>query len=64
MLKFRKCVMEHFPVRSCVQIISLFPTMFKDIAAKIKLEKTKCSCCINYGLVPCSKEQLEKCSII
>lgn len=56
--------MGHFPLCSCAQIISLFSAMFKEIFAKMKLEKTKCSYCINYGLAPYIKEQLEKRSII
>ena len=57
-----KCVMGHFPFRSCAQVNSLFSVMFKDsqIAAKMKFGKTKCSYFINFGLAPYIKEQLEK----
>ena len=55
-----KCVLSGFSFRSCLNLNSLFQTMFGDseIAKSFKMSKTKCAYLINFGLAPNFKDIL------
>ena len=55
-----KVLISHLSYRSCLNLNSLFATMFPDslIAKSFKLSKTKCTYYVVYGLAPHLKELL------
>ena len=55
-----KTVLSRFSFRSCLNLNSLFGTMFEDseIAKSFKMSKTKCAYVINVGIAPNFKKIL------
>ena len=49
-----KVILNHYSLRSCLGISSLFQTMFNDseVAKRFFLSKTKCGYLVNFGLAP------------